>query len=128
MHGLAFAGILSDLGIDGTTSLLSLLAFNVGIELAQLTCVALVFPSLYVLSRTRFYPAFRVAGASLALAAATGWGLDRARCAGATRSARVEDAAVAHLSSIVLLLAGLAIVARLLDGRPGAVRTHAARA
>jgi HupE / UreJ protein len=37
VHGLAFAGVLSDLGIDGTTSLLSLLAFNVGIELAQLT-------------------------------------------------------------------------------------------
>lgn len=102
-----------------------MLGFNVGIELAQLTCVALVFPSLYVLSRTRFYPAFRVAGAWLALAAATAWGLDRL---GALDNPLGAAAAVAHLSSIVALLAGLAIVARLLDGRPGAVRTRAARA
>ena len=36
VHGLAFAGILSDLGLAGTTSVPSLLAFNVGVELAQL--------------------------------------------------------------------------------------------
>jgi HupE/UreJ protein len=125
VHGLAFAGILSDLGIVGTTSLLSLLAFNVGIELAQLTCVALVFPSLYVLSRTRFYPAFRVAGASLALAAATGWGLERLGALDNPLGA-VEATAVAHLSSIVALLAALAIVARLLDGRPGVLRARTA--
>jgi HupE / UreJ protein len=125
IHGLAFAGILADLGIDGTTSLLSLLAFNVGIELAQLTCVALVFPSLYVLSRTRFYPAFRVASASLALVAATGWGLDRLGVL-ANPLGPVEAAAVAHLSGIVALLAGLAILARLVNGRPGAVRVQTA--
>jgi hypothetical protein len=125
VHGLAFAGILSDLGIDGTTSLLSLLAFDVGIELAQLTCVALVFPSLHLLSRTRFYPAFRVAGASLALAAATGWALDRLSLMDNPLGA-VEATAVAHLSSIALLLAGVAIVARLLDGRPAALRAQTA--
>ena len=125
VHGLAFAGILSDLGVDGTTSLLSLLAFNVGIELAQLTCVALVFPSLYVLSRTRFYPAFRVAGASLALAAAAGWGLDRLGLP-ANPFGALETVAVAHLPSIVLLLAGLAIAARL-DGRPAMAPARTAR-
>lgn len=61
------------------------------IELAQLTCVALVFPSLYVLSRTRFHPAFRV-------------------------------------SNIAILLAGLAIVAQLLDRELGTVRTETASA
>ncbi len=80
VHGLAFAGILADLGLSGTTSLVALLAFTVGIELAQLTCVALVFPSLYLLSRTPLYPAVRVAGATFALAAATGWGLVRLVC------------------------------------------------
>ena len=64
VHGPAFAGILADLGIDGSASVLSRLAFNVGIELANLTCVAAVFPSLYLLSRTRFYPAVRLAGAT----------------------------------------------------------------
>ena len=127
VHGLAFARILSDLGLDGSASLLSLLAFNVGIELAQLTCVALVLPSLYVLSRTRFYPAFRIAGATFGLAAATAWALDRL---GALDNpfGVVEDAAVAHLSSIAMLLAGLAILAPLLERPPRAASTGAAGA
>jgi HupE / UreJ protein len=86
-----------------------------------------VIPSLYLLSRTRFYPAFRVAGASLALAAATGWGLDRLGALDNPLGA-IEAAAAAHLTSIVALLAGLAIAARLLDGRPGVLRTQTASA
>jgi hypothetical protein len=34
--GLAFAGILTDLGVDGSSSVPTLLAFNVGVDLAQL--------------------------------------------------------------------------------------------
>ena len=37
IHGMAFAGILTQLGLNGSTSLLALLAFNIGIEIAQLT-------------------------------------------------------------------------------------------
>ena len=61
--------ILSGLGLDGTPSLLALPAFDVGVELAWLVTVALLFPSLYPLSRTRAYPAVRLAGAATALAA-----------------------------------------------------------
>ncbi|MCB0827912.1 MAG: HupE/UreJ family protein [Solirubrobacterales bacterium] len=107
VHGLAFAGILSDLGLAGSASLASLLAFNFGVELAQLSAVALVFPSLYLLSRTRFYPTVRVTGACLALAAATGWGLDRAGAL-ANPLAGVEAVAIGHLWLIVVGLAGLA--------------------
>ena len=127
VHGLAFARILADLGLDGSASLLSLLAFNVGIELAQLTCVALVFPSLYLLSRTRLYPAVRTAGATFALVAATGWALDRLGALSNPLGA-IEDAAVAHLSSIAILLAGLAILVQLLDRQPGAAPTPTANA
>jgi hypothetical protein len=66
-----------------------------------------------------------VAGASLALGAATGWGLDRLGVLDNPLDA-AEAAAVAHLASIVVVLAGLAIVARLLDGRPGVIRTQTA--
>ncbi len=127
VHGLAFARILADLGLDGTASLLSLLAFNFGIELAQLTCVALVFPSLYLLSQTRFYPAVRIAGATFALAAATGWALDRLGALTNPLEA-VEAAAVAHLSSIAILLAGLAILVQLLDRPTEAASTRTADA
>jgi hypothetical protein len=44
VHGLAFADILTDLGLEGSTSLLALLAFNGGVELAQLATVGLLFP------------------------------------------------------------------------------------
>ena len=77
VHGLAFAGILSGLGLDGSASLVTLFAFNFGVELAKLTATMLLFPSLYLLARTRFYPAVRIVGGSLAITAATGWVLER---------------------------------------------------
>ncbi|MEU8639150.1 HupE/UreJ family protein [Amycolatopsis sp. NPDC048633] len=64
-HGLGFA---SALGIDTAwswTLLWSLLVFNVGIEVVQLTIIALVFP-LFVLLRRRSPVAPRWAGGALA--------------------------------------------------------------
>jgi hypothetical protein len=114
VHGLAFAGILTDLGLDGTTSLLALLAFNLGIELAQLATIALILPSLYVLSRTRAYPAVRIAAAGLALTAATGWAVDRLGVL-ANPLAAVEDLAIGHPEVVVLGLATIAAAAWLGD-------------
>ncbi|MCZ2818133.1 HupE/UreJ family protein [Modestobacter sp. VKM Ac-2984] len=111
VHGLAFAGILTDLGLGGATSVPALLAFNVGVELAQLLTVALVFPSLYLLSRTRWYPAVRTTGALVALMAATTWALDRLGRL-ADPLAGVEEALVAHPWWVVAGLAALAAVAR----------------
>ncbi|SFU06411.1 HupE / UreJ protein [Geodermatophilus amargosae] len=107
VHGLAFAGILTDLGLDGSASVSALLAFNVGVELAQLLTVALVFPSLYVVSRTRWYPALRRTGAVLALTAATGWALDRLGIL-ANPLAGAEEAVIAHPGYVVAALALLA--------------------
>lgn len=106
VHGLAFAGILAELGLDGSASILALLAFNVCVELAQLVTIAVIFPSLYLASRTRSYPALRIAGASIALAAATAWGLERL---GVLENpfAPVEDALIAQPMWVV---AGLALI------------------
>lgn len=108
VHGLAFAGILADLGLTGALSLPALLAFNVGVELAQLLATVLLFPSLYLIARTRFYPAVRTAGAGLALAAATGWVVERAGLA-ASPLASVEAAAVGHPWVVVWSVAALAV-------------------
>lgn len=54
-HGLGFASLLSDLGLDRSNRVWSLLAFNVGVEIGQVAIIALVFPTLYLLARTRFY-------------------------------------------------------------------------
>ncbi|WP_369137415.1 HupE/UreJ family protein [Modestobacter versicolor] len=107
VHGLAFAGILTDLGLEGATSVPALLAFNVGVELAQLLTVALVFPSLYLLSRTRWYPWVRTTGAWIALVAATTWALDRLGWL-ADPLAGAEEALVSHPWWVVLGMAVLA--------------------
>lgn len=122
VHGLAFAGILTDLGVDGSASLVSLLAFTVGVELAQLLTVALLFPSLYLASGTRWYPAVRVTGAVGALAAALGWALDRLGLL-ADPLAGVEAAAVASPWWVVAGLAAVAGACRLADrSRPATTR------
>jgi hypothetical protein len=40
IHGLGFAGVLTDLGLQGADRVLGMVGFNAGIELGQL-CVAL---------------------------------------------------------------------------------------
>lgn len=107
VHGLAFAGILADLGLDGAPSLGALLAFNVGVELAQLAATALLFPPLYLLARTRHAATVRIAGAAVALAAATGWVIERLT-SWPSPLGPVEDAAIAHPWTVVLGLAALA--------------------
>lgn len=119
VHGLAFAGILSDLGLDGGLSLLTLLAFNVGVELAQLATIALVFPSLYVLSRTRWGRPVRVGIAAVALVAAGCWIADRAGWFSNPLST-VEDAVIANSWAVVIGFAVLAAAAWLTGrGRSG---------
>ena len=61
MHGLAFAALLGELDLGRGSLVTELLGFNLGIELTQLIVVALIMPSLMVLSRTRVYPAVRIA-------------------------------------------------------------------
>lgn len=119
VHGLAFAGILAGLGLEGSPSLPALLAFNVGVELAQVVATLLVFPSLYVLARSRFATATRVTGGLVALVAAVCWVLDRLGVV-ADPLAGVEAAAVAHPFVVVGGLAAVAAAAWAAgrDGQP----------
>ncbi|PIB07056.1 MULTISPECIES: HupE/UreJ family protein [Streptomyces] len=56
LHGLGFAGALSIDGPLSVSMLANLVAFNVGIELAQLTIIALAFPALLFLRRAATTP------------------------------------------------------------------------
>jgi hypothetical protein len=76
-HGLAFAGVLADLGLRGAASVTSWLACMLGVELAQVVTIALVFSSLYLAARARWYPRVRTSLAAVALAASAGWAADR---------------------------------------------------
>lgn len=110
VHGLAFAGILDDLGLSNGTAVGALFGFNIGIELAQLAAVGLVFPSLYAVSRTRWYPALRTGGAGVALVAASAWVADRAKLA-TNPIQGIEDAAVDNPIAIAAVLAVMAAAA-----------------
>lgn len=76
-HGMGFAGLVEELDIDRTTQLVSLLGRNVGIEIAQLIIIVLVFPALFILRRTRVYmPMFYVTSVGLAIVSAL-WIVER---------------------------------------------------
>lgn len=56
---------------------MSILGFNLGIEVVQLLVVVSVMPSLLMLARTRLYSFFRSFCAVLAGVAAMAWGVER---------------------------------------------------
>lgn len=77
IHGMAFAGTLVNLNLDAEAMALSILGFNIGIELMQLAVIAVTVPWLIILSRTGVYQFIRVGGAIFAGIAAIAWMLQR---------------------------------------------------
>ena len=77
IHGLAFASTLANLRLDTGPMALSILGFNLGIELMQLFIIGLTIPWLMLLSRTPAYSYVRVTGALLAGIAAVAWIVER---------------------------------------------------
>jgi hypothetical protein len=77
VHGLAFASTLALLHLEAGPLVLSLLGFNLGIELMQLLLVALTVPWLLLLARTPSYRSMRSGGAALAGVAAAAWLAER---------------------------------------------------
>jgi len=55
LHGFGFATVLSEMGLPQGARLLSLVAFNLGVEAGQLAVVLAVMPLAYLLRATRFY-------------------------------------------------------------------------
>lgn len=77
IHGLAFASTLGRLGLSRWDRVAGILSFNLGIETMQLLVVALVLPSLLMMSRTSAYSVFRVVGAAFACIASALWIVER---------------------------------------------------
>lgn len=77
IHGLAFAGVLSNLQLRAGTLAFSILGFNLGIELMQLIIIAVVIPWLLLLSRTAVYKWVRISTAVLSAIAALIWVAER---------------------------------------------------
>lgn len=77
VHGLAFASVLANLKLGAGQMVLSILGFNIGIELMQLIVILLVIPWLILLSGTPAYKNVRVTAAVLAGIASLAWIAER---------------------------------------------------
>jgi hypothetical protein len=79
IHGLAFSNTLSNMPLTPTQMGLSILGFNLGIEVMQLFVMLLILPSLLTICyySLRSYHYFRIFAAVFALVAASAWLLER---------------------------------------------------
>ena len=79
IHGFGFASVLAELGLPQETLVLSLLGFNLGVEIGQLAIVAAFLPVAYALRATGFYRrGVFVGGSLITLVIALIWLVERA--------------------------------------------------
>lgn len=79
VHGFGFSGVLAELGLPAEARVLSLVAFNVGIELAQLVFVGVLMYPLAWSAKLPGYERWIVRGGSIAIALmASFWLVERA--------------------------------------------------
>jgi hypothetical protein len=109
IHGLAFASVLSDLHLGAGPMALSILGFNIGIELMQLFVILLIVPWLILLSQTSFYTFIRITSAVLAAVAALAWIVERVSGMPNKLAAIVQSAALyAYWGILLLAILGIA--------------------
>ncbi len=77
-HGFGFASVLGDIGLTGEYMVLSLLGFNLGVELGQVAIICAVFPILYYLRKTKYYSRILVYGSVMLIAISLYWFIERA--------------------------------------------------
>jgi HupE / UreJ protein len=79
LHGFGFASVLADMGLPPGARLVSLVAFNLGVEVGQLAVVLAVMPLAFAARRTSFYRrAIMQLGSSAIAALALVWLVQRA--------------------------------------------------
>ena len=79
IHGFGFASVLSDLGLPMGSLALSLVSFNLGVEVGQLAIVAIFLPLAYGLRNSWTYQRLVLVSGSLGIAAlALAWLIERA--------------------------------------------------
>ena len=78
LHGFGFASVLQQLGLSPAATLISLLGFNLGVELGQLAVVVLLLPVTYWVREESEYRRYALQGGSVAAAlVASAWLLER---------------------------------------------------
>lgn len=77
-HGFGFASVLGEKGLSGDYMILSLLGFNVGVELGQVLIICMIFPVLYLIRKLKLYPAIIKYGSMALIFIALYWFVERA--------------------------------------------------
>ena len=77
-HGFGFASVLGEKGLSGDFMAYSLLGFNVGVELGQVLIVCAIFPILFLIRKTKFYPHLIFWGSIFLILMAMHWVIERA--------------------------------------------------
>ena len=72
-HGLGFAGVLTELGLPPNQMAVSLISFNVGVELGQLSIIAALWIALFWAFKRDWYEPYIARGASLLIAVMAIW-------------------------------------------------------
>ena len=116
IHGLAFATIVGDLGLGVSREILSILGFNIGIEIVQLIVVLAFLPALMLFARTRHYDWLRLGGASFAGFAAISWMIERIFTV-TNPVASVIDGLLDHSPILVAILTVAALITWFADRR-----------
>ena len=76
-HGFGFASVLGDKGLSGEFMTLSLLGFNVGVELGQVAIICCIFPVLYLIRRGMRYNKIIFYGSIFLILIAMYWFFER---------------------------------------------------
>ncbi|KPF63087.1 HupE/UreJ family protein [Porphyrobacter sp. AAP60] len=77
IHGLGFAGFLSSTDLSVARNIVTLLGFNIGIELVQIAIALLIVPALVTIAATPAYQRLRAGLALLCCVIAAVWVADR---------------------------------------------------
>ena len=67
LHGMGFAGALGELGLPADQKTLTVLAFNLGVEIGQMAIVAVVLPILIVVRKYYWYTRYTMTGLSVVI-------------------------------------------------------------
>lgn len=76
-HGFGFASVLGDLGLTNDFLTVSLLGFNIGVEIGQLVIIAMIFPILFLLRNRKIYNKILLYGSIILIIISLYWFLER---------------------------------------------------
>ena len=76
-HGMGFASVLGEKGIEGSHLAISLFGFNIGVEIGQILIVCAIFPILFFLRGKPVYSKILIYGSVFLILASIYWFVER---------------------------------------------------